>query len=72
MFGEDYYIELQRHGITEQDKVNEVLVKVCKKYNVKVIATNDITLCRSKMISMHMIFCFASTPEKNKAHSGIR
>ena len=22
MFGEDYYIELQRHGITEQEKVN--------------------------------------------------
>ncbi len=41
MFGEDYYIELQRHGIPEQDKCNEVLLKWSKKYNVKVIATND-------------------------------
>lgn len=40
-FGDDYYIELQRHGIEDQDKVNEVLVRWAKKYNVKMIATND-------------------------------
>ena len=27
MFGDDYYVELQRHGIPEQNIVNEVLVK---------------------------------------------
>ena len=42
MFGEDYYIELQRHGIKEQNICNEVLVKWSKKYNVKIIATNDV------------------------------
>ena len=41
MFGDDYYIELQRHGIKDQDQVNEVLVRWAKKYNVKMIATND-------------------------------
>jgi len=41
MFGEDYYIELQRHGIADQDKVNEVLIKWAAKHNVKMIATND-------------------------------
>ena len=40
-FGDDYYIELQRHGIPEQDKVNEILVKWAAKYGVKMIATND-------------------------------
>lgn len=29
-FGDDYYIELQRHGIEDQDKVNEVLVRWAK------------------------------------------
>ncbi|MGP8213953.1 MAG: DNA polymerase III subunit alpha [Bacteroidia bacterium] len=42
MFGEDYYIELQRHGIKEQNICNEVLLKWSKKYNVKIIATNDV------------------------------
>lgn len=41
VFGEDYYIELQRHGIPEQDKVNQVLVRLARKYQVKMIATND-------------------------------
>mgnify|MGYP005841823499 CR=1 FL=1 len=42
LFGDDYYIELQRHGIKEQDVCNEVLRKWAKKHQVKVIATNDV------------------------------
>ena len=41
LFGEDFYIELQRHDLEEQKKVNEVLLKFAKKYQLKVIATND-------------------------------
>lgn len=49
LFGEDYYIELQRHrglenidnlGVSQED-VNQKLLALAKKYNVKVIATND-------------------------------
>jgi DNA polymerase III subunit alpha len=48
IFGEDYYIELQRHGIAEQNTCNEVLLKWAKKYNVKVIATNDVHYVEQK------------------------
>jgi len=41
LFGEDYYIELQRHDIPDQNIVNEVLLKFAKKHNVKVICSND-------------------------------
>ena len=41
LFGEDFYIELQRHNLEDQEKVNTVLLKFAKKYNLKVIATND-------------------------------
>ncbi len=48
IFGEDYYIELQRHGIENidgtgmsQEDVNQVLIRFAKKYDLKVIATND-------------------------------
>lgn len=49
IFGEDYYIELQRHhglenidGIGKsQEDVNQDLLRLAKKHNVKVIATND-------------------------------
>ncbi|MBD1392514.1 DNA polymerase III subunit alpha [Mucilaginibacter glaciei] len=41
LFGEDFYIEMQRHDIPDQDTVNLVLMKFAKKYNVKVICSND-------------------------------
>jgi DNA polymerase-3 subunit alpha len=41
LFGEDFYIELQRHGLKDQDKCNEVLIRWAREYNVKMIATND-------------------------------
>ena len=41
IFGEDYYVEMQRHDIKEQNIVNEILMKFAAKYNVKVIASND-------------------------------
>ncbi|HQU96173.1 MAG TPA: PHP domain-containing protein, partial [Saprospiraceae bacterium] len=31
LFGEDYYIELQRHKIPDQEKVNQVLLKFAQK-----------------------------------------
>jgi len=42
IFGEDYYIEIQDHGIPEQRKCNEVLLRWAKEFGVKVIATNDV------------------------------
>ncbi|HKI43702.1 MAG TPA: DNA polymerase III subunit alpha [Balneolales bacterium] len=41
LFGEDYYIELQRHGLKDQNTCNEVLIRWSKEYGVKMIATND-------------------------------
>jgi DNA polymerase III subunit alpha len=42
IFGEDYYVEIQDHGIPDQHKCNEVLLRWAKEYGVKVIATNDV------------------------------
>ncbi|MCA0430360.1 MAG: DNA polymerase III subunit alpha [Bacteroidetes bacterium] len=40
-FGEDFYIELNRHSLPEEDHVNSVLLKFAKKYNVKYFAANN-------------------------------
>ncbi len=42
IFGEDYYIEIQDHGIPEQRRCNAVLLKWAEQFEVKVIATNDV------------------------------
>jgi DNA polymerase-3 subunit alpha len=41
IFGDDYYIELQRHNLGDQNLCNEVLLRWSKEYDVKIIATND-------------------------------
>jgi len=40
-FGEDFYVELNRHGIPEEEKVNEVLLQLAHKYGVKYFAANN-------------------------------
>ena len=64
LFGEDYYVELQRHGMKEQDKVNEVLVKFAQKYNVKIIASNDSHYVDQTDFNAHDILLCINTGEK--------
>ena len=64
LFGEDYYIEIQRHQMAEQDQVNEVLLKWAKEYNVKVICTNDSHYIDQKDSNAHDILLCINTGEK--------
>jgi len=64
LFGEDYYIEIQRHKIPEQTKVNEVLLRWAKKYNVKVIASNDSHYTERQDSNAHDILLCINTGEK--------
>lgn len=64
IFQKDYYVELQRHGIPEQEKVNKVLVKFAKKYNVNVIASNDSHYVDQNDSNAHDILLCINTGEK--------
>ncbi len=63
-FGEDYYIEIQRHDIPEQKIVNDVLLKWAVKYNVKVIASNDSHYVDQSDWLAHDILLCVNTNEK--------
>ena len=53
VFGDDYYLELQRHEVTDpsiranrdtfplQQKANRVLIELAREYGIKLICTND-------------------------------
>ena len=41
VFGEDYYIELQDHGITEQKQINPRLIRLSRELDIPLAATND-------------------------------
>jgi DNA polymerase-3 subunit alpha len=41
LFGDDYYIELQDHGMDEQKRTNPDLISIAKDLDIKMIITND-------------------------------
>lgn len=41
LFGEDYYLELQDHGLDEQKRTNPELIKIARELDIKMIITND-------------------------------
>lgn len=64
LFGDDYFIELQRHRIKEQDEINEVLLRFARKYQVPVIATNDSHYTEREDANAHDILLCINTGEK--------
>ncbi len=61
LFGDDYYIELQRHGLRDQDVCNEVLIRWSKEFGVKMIATNDSHYVEKKDSEAHDILLALQT-----------
>ncbi len=42
IFGDDFYIEIQDHGIPDEKRVLPMLVALAKKVGVEIVATNDV------------------------------
>ena len=82
LFGEDYYIEIQRHQTTKegsdqhvyqvQKEVNPVLVELAKKHGVKVVATNDVHFVEEDHAEAHDHLVCVSTnhyiDDENRMH----
>jgi DNA polymerase III subunit alpha len=64
LFGEDYFIELQRHDIKEQQTINNALIAYSGKYNVPAIATNDSHYTDREDFNAHDILLCINTGEK--------
>lgn len=69
LFGEDYYIELQRHrglekiddtGMSQED-VNQILIGFAKKYNIKTIVTNDAHYVEQEDFAPHDVLLCVNT-----------
>ncbi|TAF27072.1 MAG: DNA polymerase III subunit alpha [Runella slithyformis] len=64
LFGEDYYVEIQRHGIRDQIIANESLLKYAKEFNVKVICSNDSHYVEQDDANAHDILLCVNTGDK--------
>jgi DNA polymerase-3 subunit alpha len=68
LFGDDFYVQLNRHGLPAEDHVNKILIKLAGKYNVRVFAANNAYYLERADSDIHdMLLClqtneYQSTP----------
>ena len=61
IFGEDFYIEIQDHGIPEERKVLPLLVKLADEIGVEIVATNDVHYLKKEDAEMHDVLLCIQT-----------
>lgn len=64
-FKEDFYVEILRHGLEEEDHVNEVLIDFAKKYGVKyIIQNNTFYLNKNDYYTHDILLCIRNGEKK--------
>jgi DNA polymerase-3 subunit alpha len=60
IFGDDFYLEIMRHGIDDQYFIDDNILRLSKELNIKVVATNDTHYTEQKDAEAHEAFmCIA-------------
>ena len=66
-FGEDFYAEINRHGVPEEDHVNDILLQLCEKHQVKYIASNNTYYTSKSQAEAHdVLLCVKDAESVNK------
>lgn len=64
IFGEDFYLEVMRHGITDQHFIDDDILRISKETGIKLIATNDTHYLEQDNAEAHEAFmCIAMNKE---------
>lgn len=62
IFGPDrYLIEVQRHGLTEQERVNQGLVQLAREFGLRLVATNDLHYVHRRDADAHDVLLCLQT-----------
>lgn len=69
-FGDDFYIELNRHHLDEENHVNQVLLEFAAKYNIKTIAANNSFYSEKEGAEAHDILLCVKENEKKDTPIG--
>lgn len=65
VFGDDYYLELQDHGLQEEEIANNGLLKIAKELNIKTVITNDSHYLKKEDASWHdTLLCIQTNASK--------
>ncbi|MGM0636222.1 MAG: DNA polymerase III subunit alpha [Bacteroidota bacterium] len=69
-FQDDFYIELMRHNQEDEDRANEALIRLAKKHEVKLVATNNTYYAKQEDANAHDILLCVKDGEKQATPIG--
>lgn len=70
LFGDDFYLEINRHDLDEENHLNEVLMGFAEKYNVKMIAANELFYLDEEDSKAHDVLICIKENEKQSTPIG--
>ncbi len=75
LFGDDYYLEIQDHGLKEERVVNPEIVRIARELDIKIVATNDSHFVACNDVEAHdALLCIQTgkliTEEKRLRYTG--
>lgn len=66
LFGDDYYIELQDHGLEDQKRTNPELIAIAKELGIEMVITNDSHYLKKEDADMHdTLLCMNTNSDKD-------
>lgn len=73
IFGDDFYLEIMRHGIKDQLSIDDDIIRLSKETGIKLIATNDSHYINKENAIAQKIFIYISANKNydNKVGEGI-
>ena len=69
-FNDDYYLELTRHGIDEDEILNQTLIKFSNDHDIKIVATNSTKYINKEDANAHDILLCVKDGEKQSTPIG--
>ena len=72
VFGDDYYIEIQNNGLKEQVLANQKLIKLARKLNLPLVATNDAHYLKREDAYNHEILLCIQTGKRMSDEDRMR
>ena len=70
LFGDDFYLEMMKHGQEDEDRVNETLLEFSKSHNIKVVPTNNSFYLNKEDANAHDILLCVKDGEKQATPIG--
>lgn len=61
IFADRFYIEVMRHGMAEQETINDGLIRIARELNVPIVATNDAHYLEQKDAPAHDVLLCIGT-----------